>query len=130
MMAVKIKEDMVIDYDTGEILGKVISEKQTTVIGYIEENLKIKFLGCTLLEASEFITKYMEESKQVSKDKYKNATTYHCSPENREVTVIPSYGILDNLKRTLDSNFFSKHGYNYIEDEDDVMSFYGGENNL
>lgn len=48
----------------------MITDKQKQVIAIIEENTGVKFKGESTIEAREFISKHIDESKKVS-DHYK-----------------------------------------------------------
>lgn len=58
-----IMDGYVVDLETGEVLGREITEKQQKVIDIIESNTDYEFEGRTKEEAIEFISKHIEESK-------------------------------------------------------------------
>jgi hypothetical protein len=54
----------IVDTETGEIIGKPITDSQTRVIKMIESNLHIEFSGKTYQDAWKFINENMEKSRQ------------------------------------------------------------------
>lgn len=98
----------VVDMETGEILGKPITDRQLNTIRMIETNINIKFDGETYQDAWKFINENMEISKQA---RLRQRAERDCRLDRLDI----SSGV-NSLMRHLDS-ISSKH-CDLFSDED------------
>lgn len=126
---VKQIENNIIDLETGEVLGKPITDKQMYTIKIIENNLHISFKGNTYQDAWKFINTNMDASKQASHifslkqkaiDKFINDDITELTPKKVQQIRNTGFGSMTSYFRHVESKYSDLFN---DEEVDDIMPY-------